>query len=140
MAPLSKSDLDAITTTIASSVAQAIAQAFAAQPKAMAVQSKTSAYRYGTFLPKGAKADPASLEAKDAALTARFLKRGFSDVQLMDRTDPAKPFNVRPFKGWLDNGRIVRKGQKGVKGLFHITQTDPLPAKTAPKAKKTKTA
>lgn len=30
---------------------------------------------------------------------------------------------VRTYKGWLANGRIVKKGQHGVKGLFHITQT-----------------
>src|SRR5262249_6452165 len=72
--------------------------------------------------------------AKDEALRRRFLKRGFS-VTLKDRSDPNKPFDVRPFKGWLEQGRIVRKGQKGVAGLFHVTQTDPLPAKTAPKAK-----
>jgi hypothetical protein len=31
-----------------------------------------------------------------------YAKRGFS-VTLMNRADPSKPFDVRPFKGWLDD-------------------------------------
>jgi len=134
MSPIAKSDLDAISNVIASSVATAIAQAFAAQPKA-AIPAQ--AYQYtktSPFLPKGAKADAATLAAKDEALRRRFLKRGFS-VTLKDRSDPNKPYDVRPFKGWLDQGRIVRKGQKGVKGLFHITQTDALPSAKPAKTK-----
>ena len=51
----------------------------------------------------------------------------------MNRADPSQPYDVRPFKGWLDQGRIVRKGQRGIRGLFHVTQTDPLPVKASPK-------
>ena len=58
----------------------------------------------------------------------------------MLRNDPKAPFDVRPFKGWLDQGRIVRKGQKGVRGLFHITQTDALPSAKPVKAKAAKKA
>jgi hypothetical protein len=81
---------------------------------------------------------PSDLASKDAALVAAFKRKGFADVVLMDRSDKSKPFNVRPFKGWLDQGRIVRKGSKGVKGLFHITQTDPLPSAKPAKANKAK--
>jgi hypothetical protein len=138
MAPISKADLDAITATIASSVSQAIAQAFAQLPKAaVPAQAKTTAYRYGTFLPKGSKADPASLAAKDARIVAAFSKRGFA-VTLKNRANPDAPFDVRPFKGWLDQGRIVRKGQKGVKGLFHISQTDAIASAKPTKAKSKK--
>lgn len=32
--------------------------------------------------------------------------------------------NVKPFKTWLLEGRVVRKGEHGIRGLFHISQTD----------------
>lgn len=66
----------------------------------------------------------AMLGKKDKSLLSGFARKGFKDVVLMDRADPTKPFNVRPFKGWLEQGRIVRKGERGVRGLFHISQTD----------------
>lgn len=72
-----------------------------------------------------------SLESKDKSILRQFEKRGYKNVELMDRTDPKKPFNVRPFKGWLEQKRIVRKGEKSVRGLFHVSQTDVLPEKTA---------
>jgi len=54
----------------------------------------------------------------------------------MDRADKSKPFNVKPFRAWLEQGRQVRKGEKSIKGLFHQSQTDEIkPAKSAPKAK-----
>jgi hypothetical protein len=85
------------------------------------------------FLPKGEKAAPSDLASKDQHLINAFHRKGFKDVVLMDRSDPAKDYNVRPFKGWLEQGRIVRKGQRGVRGLFHVTQTDPLPGKASAK-------
>ena len=135
MAPISKSDLDAISTVIVSSVSQAIAQAFAQQPKA-AIPAQ--AYQYtktSPFLPRGSKAPPSDLAAKDQRILNAFLKRGFKDTVLRDRANPDAPHNVKPFKLWLDAGRVVRKGQKGVKGLFHVDQTDPI-AKPKAKAKK----
>jgi hypothetical protein len=87
------------------------------------------------FLPKGSKAAPSDLADKDRQIVAAF--RGFS-VTLMDRNDPKLPYDVRPYKGWLDVGRVVRKGQRGVRGLFHLTQTDALPSATPPKGKKAK--
>jgi hypothetical protein len=74
---------------------------------------------------------------KDRQIVAAFKRRGFS-VTLMDRNDPKLPYDVRPYKGWLDVGRVVRKGQRGVRGLFHLTQTDALPSATPPKGKKAK--
>ena len=82
--------------------------------------------------PKGAapqaKTWTNSLEAKDRSLLNTFSRRGFK-VTLLDRNDPSKPFDVKPFRQWLNEGRIVRRGEKGVKGLFHVSQTDPVPAK-----------
>src|SRR5262249_20377643 len=79
-----------------------------------------------------------SLETKDRALVAGFKRRGIpvAEITLMDRNDPKKPYNVKPFKAWLTEGRMVRKGQYGIRGLFHISQTDVIaPAKPAPKGK-----
>jgi hypothetical protein len=139
MAPISKSDLDQISNTIALAMQQGFAQltqALAAQPKAQPAQAKTASYKYSTpFLPRGSKAAPSDLVSKDAAIVARFAKRGFK-VTLMDRNDPKAPFDVRPFKGWLDQGRVVRKGQKGVKGLLHVSQTDAIASAKPTKAKK----
>jgi len=32
--------------------------------------------------------------------------------------------NVKPYKVWVLEGRRVRRGEHGVQGLFHISQTD----------------
>ena len=87
-------------------------------------------------LPKAVAPDKkaAMLSAKDKALLTQFKRRGFKDVVLINRADPSAPFNVRPFQGWINQGRIVRKGERGVRGLFHVSQTDPIEA--APKAPK----
>jgi hypothetical protein len=78
---------------------------------------------------------------KDRGLIAGFKRKGIkeSDIKLMDRNDPKAEFNVRPYgnaekgSGWLGQGRVVRKGERGVRGLFHVSQTDPLvPAKPSP--------
>lgn len=84
---------------------------------------------------KRTKAD--MLKAKDTKLKASFTRRGFKDVVLMDRNDPTKPFNVRPYgrpangdqpaSGWIGQGRQVKKGEtSGGTGLFHISQTEPI--------------
>jgi hypothetical protein len=73
-----------------------------------------------------------SLEAKDRHLVNTFTRRGFKNIILMDRNDPSKDYNLRPYKGWISLGRVVRKGERGVRGLFHIDQTDVIPAKPAP--------
>src|SRR5262249_17932153 len=75
------------------------------------------------FLPKGSKAAPSGLASKDARIAAAFARRGFK-VTLKDRANPDAPFDVKPFKAWLSESRIVRKGQRGVAGLFHLSQTD----------------
>jgi hypothetical protein len=113
---------DQLAQLIASVVSQ-VMQGQNATPKASSPR----------FLPRGEKAAPSDLASKDAALINAFHRKGFKDVVLMDRTDPAKPFNIKPFKAWLSDGRIVRKGQRGIRGLFHVTQTDPLPGKASVK-------
>lgn len=109
--------------------AQLIAKAVASALAGMNVQQ-----------PKAAKKSKGELlSAKDKALIAGFKKKGITNVVLMDRTDPSKEFNVRPFgkvakddqpaKGWIAQGRIVKKGEHGVQGLFHVDQTEELTAK-----------
>ena len=105
--------------------------------KALASQGASPQPALPHFLPKGSKAAPSDLADKDRQIVAAFKRRGFS-VTLMDRNDPKLPYDVRPYKGWLDVGRVVRKGQRGVRGLFHLTQTDALPSATPPKGKKAK--
>jgi len=43
-----------------------------------------------------------SLEAKDRGLIAGFKRKGIkeADIHLMDRNDPTKPYNVRPYGTW----------------------------------------
>src|SRR5262249_47031422 len=136
MSPIAKGDLDQITAAIATAMQSGfaqISQALAQQPKAIPAQASYGYTKH--FLPKGSHAAPSDLAAKDQRILTDFAKRGFKDVVLMDRNDPSKPYNVRPFKGWLDQGRIVRKGQRGVRGLFTLVQTDPLPSAKPAKAK-----
>jgi hypothetical protein len=140
MSPISTNDLDKITSTIALAMQQGFSQLTAAlsQPVAAsrAATAKTTSYRYSTpFLAKGQRVSPSDLKAKDAAIVQAFRRRGF-DAHLMDRDDPKVPYDVRPYRKWLEVGRVVRKGQRGVKGLFHVTQTDALPTATPPKGKK----
>ena len=68
----------------------------------------------------------ASLAKKDQQILRGFKRLGIKDVVLMDRSDKTRSFNVKPFKAWIADGRVVRKGQHGVKGLFHVSQTDQL--------------
>jgi hypothetical protein len=67
-----------------------------------------------------------TLAQKDRALIAGFKRKGIpaDQIVLMDRANPAKPFNVKPFKAWLEQGQQVRRGEKSIKGLFHQSQTD----------------
>jgi hypothetical protein len=75
-----------------------------------------------------------TLAQKDRALVAGFKRKGIpvDQIKLMDRSNPKAEFNVKPFRLWLEAGRQVRKGQKSIKGLFHVSQTDPI--KSAAKA------
>jgi hypothetical protein len=56
------------------------------------------------------------------AIFAGFIARGIPRNQIEPRV------NVLTYKGWLGNGRQVRRGEHGVKAggysLFHVSQTD----------------
>ena len=79
--------------------------------------------------------------AKDSKLIAAFRRKGFRDVVLAPRNpdgsvDLTKPHNCKPFKTWVSEGMVPRKGSKSIFGLFHITQCDPVPGKSPPKGGK----
>lgn len=77
------------------------------------------------------------LASKDQQILRGFARKGIKGVVLMDRSDKSKPFNVKPFQAWIAEGRVVKKGQHGVRGLFHVSQTEALPQteKAAPQPK-----
>src|SRR6185369_9242340 len=96
---------------------QQIAQAFK-MLQHLAQQAEAKPQTFGNI--------SASLAKKDQQILRGFKRLGIKDVVLMDRSDKTRSFNVKPFKAWFAEGRVVRKGQHGVKGLFHVSQTDPL--------------
>jgi len=105
-----------------------LAQIVSAVIQALQVQGSTGAK------PASISAPVDTLAQKDRALIAGFKRKGIpvDQIVLMDRANPAKPFNVKPFKAWLEQGRQVRLGEKSIKGLFHQLQTDEIkPAKPA---------
>jgi hypothetical protein len=132
MSPIASTDLDKITSTIALAMQQGFAQLTSAFAQMTPTVTPKASPR---FLAKGAKAAPSDLAAKDARIVAAFTKRGFKNVVLIDRANPKAAFNIKPFKAWLTDGRVVRKGQKGIRGLFHVDQTDVIPASPKPKGK-----
>jgi hypothetical protein len=77
-----------------------------------------------------------SLEVKDRALIAGFKRKGIpvDQIKLMDRSNPKADYNVRPFKGWLELGWQVRRGEKSIKGLFHQSQCDRVTPKASAKS------
>jgi hypothetical protein len=107
---MAKLDQEALSQIVAA-VMQVLGNQQGASAKAAAPQYKNS---FGKF-------DPI---ASDKRLLAAFHRRGFKDTVLMDRGDKSKPFNVKPYKVWLSEGRAVRKGETSTRGLFHISQTD----------------
>ena len=62
--------------------------------------------------------------ANDAECIKLFTAKGITDVQ--------PRVNVMTYDKFLDQGRRVRKGEKSTKvgafSLFHVSQTDPVPA------------
>ena len=82
------------------------------------VQAVISALQVQGAAPKAASISaPADrLAQRHAAILKGFQRKGFKDAKLF--------VDIKPFKGWLAEGRQVRKGQHGIKGLFHRDQTD----------------
>ena len=55
------------------------------------------------------------------AVARAFNRKGLKNTEFTLQSGGSD--TVRTYKGWLANGRIVNRGQHGVKGLFHISQT-----------------
>ena len=71
------------------------------------------------------KAEPEKSERVqkyEAAVMRGLIRKGIKKADIKLRV------NVLPFKGWTEKGRVVRKGEHGVRGLFHVSQTEPLEA------------
>ena len=62
--------------------------------------------------------------SRRAAIARGFARKGIK-VTFVNETGRFE--NVKPYKVWLAEGFVVRRGEHGVKGLFHSTQCDPLP-------------
>jgi|SRR6516165_5943279 hypothetical protein len=58
------------------------------------------------------------LAQRDAAIRAGFARRGIKNVTLMNRADPKQAYDVKPYRSWLELGYQVRKGERGIRGLF----------------------
>jgi hypothetical protein len=97
-----------------------LAQIVSAVIQALQVQGAASPKPAPQFKNSFGKFDPI---AKDRQLLNTFSRRGFK-VTLMDRNDPTKPYDVKPYKAWIKEGRIVRRGERSVRGLFYVSQTD----------------
>ncbi len=69
--------------------------------------------------------------AKARTMVETITEKGFLTMKekLMKLGIKGTPgVDVKPFKLWVEVGRIVKKGQKAIKGtnLFHISQTEEL--------------
>lgn len=122
-------------------IALIIAQVIAAvnSGKSPKIAQKRGAKRrdYGVVKarkPYAPKLSPVVLEPKAdrqvkrlAAITKGFQKMGLAIV--FDK-NTGRFDNVKSYKMWVSEGRRVIKGQHGVMGLFHVsqTQTDVVPA------------
>lgn len=65
-----------------------------------------------------------------AAVARGFHRKGLKTSQFT--LAPGGTDTVKTYKGWLANGRQVIRGQHGVKGLFHISQTEILQVNREP--------
>ena len=92
------------------------------------VQAVISALQVQGAAPKAASisAPADKLAQRHAAILKGFQRKGFKDAKLF--------VDIKPFKSWMSEGKIVKKGQKSIKGLFHRDQTEVIkpPAKAQP--------
>lgn len=111
--------------------AQLVAQVTAAVVAAMG-NMQPAKRKYPAVKPHVAYKAKSTVDADPVAdrRLARLAKiaRGFKKMGVVLTFDKAtgRFDNVKPYKLWLADGRIVRKGQHGVSGMFHVSQTDVL--------------
>lgn len=83
---------------------------------------------------KAAKASLAKFNSPDPDKTDRRIKwlnavqKGFArkGVKLAWDAKKGRFLDTNSYKDWLAAGRQVKKGEHGVKGVFHVTQTEPM--------------
>ena len=96
MAQLDQTMLNAIVAAVMQQL-----QTQGSAPKALAISSPAD-----------------KLAQRDAAIRAGFARRGIKNVTLMNRADPKQAYDVKPYRSWLELGYQVRKGERGIRGLF----------------------
>jgi len=107
--------------TQAQMIAQAVAAVLAGKaPKSTKRKTKTKGKKAKGREPLTEAEKAVFMAQNDAKCVAAFAKAGKTDV---------KPrVNVLTYNKWVEQGRMVRKGEKSVKvgpfALFHIDQTD----------------
>jgi hypothetical protein len=62
--------------------------------------------------------------AYEASVVRGFMAKGLKQHQIELRSEGTN--GVQTYKGWMKVGRQVMKGQRGVKGCFHYSQTEPM--------------
>lgn len=107
-------------TQIAAAVAAVLSGAKPSK-KAYPSVKKHVAYKAKSAAPEDSAADRQM--ARLAKIARDFGKMG---VNVTFDKATGRFDNVKPYKVWLAEGRVVRKGQHGVSGLFHVSQTDAL--------------
>lgn len=110
--------VQAVTAAVIAAIGQPAKRKFPAVKQHVAYKAKSVA-------PVDARAD------RQMNRLAKIAK-GFSKMGVVVTFDKAtgRFDNVKPFKTWMLEGRIVRKGQHGVMGMFHVSQTDEFKAPT----------
>lgn len=93
-----------------------------AKPKMPAIKKKHRSY-------DTSKLSPAVVNSATERQLQRFtsVARGFNRMGIKSSAftlQSGGSDTVRTYKGWLANGMKVKKGQHGVKGLFHVSQCE----------------
>lgn len=101
-----------------------------------ALSTSNKPRKTGTFKRKvhpfdTSKLSPAVVSDRDEKQLNRYaaVARGFNRKGLKNSEftlSAGGSDTVKTYKGWLHVGRSVKRGQHGVKGLFHISQTSEL--------------
>lgn len=120
------------TADIAAIVAAVIAAMGTAKP-AKSAKKYPAVKPYKAYAPK-LVAPPEDRRQAAQAKRLSSIGRGFAakGIKVTFDKESGRFDNVKPFKLWLSEGLIVRKGQTGVKGFFHVSQCEKYVAPALP--------
>lgn len=120
---MNQAQIAQITAAIIAALGTVKAQKRGAPRRNYGVVAKRESYK-----PKNTTVE---LPAKQDRQLQRLAKigRGFArkGIKVTFDKDTGRFDNVKPYKSWISEGRVVSKGQHGVMGMFHISQTEVLP-------------